>query len=240
MSTRWLTLGKNISIAVSKTHTFGTDAVLLAHFSAPRNGDSACDLGTGCGIIPLLWARDELAISVMGIDCQDDAIALANESLSHLHTPTSLHFITADFREWTTNQAFSLIVSNPPYFPENESRNAHSTERNMARRDGIGCTFADICQTAARLLDDHGRFCFCHRPEYVEKLVAQLKESGLYLQKTVTVFHDESKAPFLWLCEATKTPSETYSCTNWILHENGEPSPLYKQIYAPFFEENSL
>ena len=48
-------LGKNYSIIVSKRHTFGTDAVLLASFAKPSIKQIACDLGTGCGIIPMLW-----------------------------------------------------------------------------------------------------------------------------------------------------------------------------------------
>ena len=47
-------LDNNIEICVSKEHKFGTDAFLLADFAKPRHKDKVCDLGTGCGIIPML------------------------------------------------------------------------------------------------------------------------------------------------------------------------------------------
>ncbi|HSH13650.1 MAG TPA: hypothetical protein VLA15_07870, partial [Desulfurivibrionaceae bacterium] len=37
-------------------YRFSVDAVLLAHFFAPRSDESLIDLGCGCGIIPLILA----------------------------------------------------------------------------------------------------------------------------------------------------------------------------------------
>ena len=51
-------LGSGIRVAVSKEHSFGTDAVLLADFASPKRNEKACDLGTGCGIIPMIWCRN--------------------------------------------------------------------------------------------------------------------------------------------------------------------------------------
>ena len=42
-------LGEGIGVVVSKQHTFGTDAMLLASFANPKRNDIACDFGTGCG-----------------------------------------------------------------------------------------------------------------------------------------------------------------------------------------------
>ena len=41
-------------IYVSRDCRFGTDAVLLADFASPKRIDTAVDLCTGGGIIPLL------------------------------------------------------------------------------------------------------------------------------------------------------------------------------------------
>lgn len=48
-------LAEHMQIVVSDRHNFGTDAVVLADFARIRRRDRALDLGTGCGIIPLLW-----------------------------------------------------------------------------------------------------------------------------------------------------------------------------------------
>ena len=47
-------LGEGIEICISDEHRFGTDAFLLADFSAGRHKDICADLCTGSGIIALL------------------------------------------------------------------------------------------------------------------------------------------------------------------------------------------
>ena len=65
------TLGNDIGVIVSEAHTFGTDAMLLAYFANARRNDLACDLGTGCGIIPLLWKRDGNCQKIYGVEIQE-------------------------------------------------------------------------------------------------------------------------------------------------------------------------
>ena len=51
-------LGNGYFVNVTPHHTFGTDAVVLRNFANPKKKDLLVDLGTGCGIIPLLMLRD--------------------------------------------------------------------------------------------------------------------------------------------------------------------------------------
>ncbi|HAM68514.1 MAG TPA: methyltransferase, partial [Ruminococcus sp.] len=55
-------------------HTFGTDAFLLTGFCRYREKDLVCDLGTGCGIIPLLMQRHRPPKQIWAVDIQPDAI----------------------------------------------------------------------------------------------------------------------------------------------------------------------
>ena len=70
-------LGNGFFINVSKHHTFGTDAVLLADFAHAKKADRLIDLGTGCGIIPFLMLRDGNLKTAVGIDISAEAISLA-------------------------------------------------------------------------------------------------------------------------------------------------------------------
>ena len=60
-------LSDDIKIAVSSDHTFGTDAVILSDFAKIKPRDKALDMGTGCGIIPLLWLRNFINLSQVTI-----------------------------------------------------------------------------------------------------------------------------------------------------------------------------
>ena len=65
-----------LKICTSNEHKFGTDAFLLSDFAQVKRKDRCVDLGTGCGIIPLLWFREmEDAPQVAyGVDIQPQAI----------------------------------------------------------------------------------------------------------------------------------------------------------------------
>ena len=58
-------------------YRFSIDAVLLAHHTNPRPGDKVLDLGTGCGIIPLILAYRHRDISLYGVEVQPKLAGLA-------------------------------------------------------------------------------------------------------------------------------------------------------------------
>ena len=77
-------LGKGFFVNVTPHHTFGTDAVLLSNFANARKNDRLVDLGTGCGIIPLLCLRDQGSIQAVGVDISDEATYLAEMTANEL------------------------------------------------------------------------------------------------------------------------------------------------------------
>lgn len=48
-------LANGTPVFITQSHRFGQDALLLAHFCRVRRAEAVCDLGTGCGVIPLRW-----------------------------------------------------------------------------------------------------------------------------------------------------------------------------------------
>ena len=76
-------LGSGIKVAVSKEHSFGTDAVLLADFASPKRNEKACDLGTGCGIIPMLWCRNAQAKEITAVELQEKGYTFCTVSTSN-------------------------------------------------------------------------------------------------------------------------------------------------------------
>ena len=67
-------------------YRFSIDAVLLAHFADPRSGDRVLDLGTGCGIIPLILAYRQPQITIYGVEVQTE---LATQQDGATAEPTS-------------------------------------------------------------------------------------------------------------------------------------------------------
>ena len=58
-------------------YRFSIDAVLLASHAKPGPEDTVLDLGTGCGIIPMILAYRNPGIEVYGIEVQTDLADIA-------------------------------------------------------------------------------------------------------------------------------------------------------------------
>ena len=70
-------LSRDLGLIVSKEHTFGTDALLLADFASPKRYDVCCDFGTGCGIIPMLWCRDGCGKEISAVEIREKGVQSA-------------------------------------------------------------------------------------------------------------------------------------------------------------------
>ena len=60
---------------------FGMDAVLLSGFAAVRKGETAVDLGTGTGIIPILLEAKTEGRHFYGLEIQPEMAEMARRSV---------------------------------------------------------------------------------------------------------------------------------------------------------------
>ena len=97
-NTHWEPLCGGARVLVSPEHGFGTDAVLLAHFAAPRPGERWADLGTGCGVIPLLWRVRTQAGSITGVELQEKAAQQAERSVAENGFSATVGIVRGDAR----------------------------------------------------------------------------------------------------------------------------------------------
>ena len=199
-------LSDTIQIAVSAAHTFGTDAVLLAYFAAPKYKDKCLDMGTGCGIIPLLWLRDEKQSGVHCLDIQENAIEQVKASVEHNGLGDRLTPHCGDLREIQQlfqGDSFTLVTMNPPYKPVNTGIASVSESARIARHE-VCCTIEDAVKAAQYLLAYGGRFCMCHRPERLVDALALMRQYQLEPKRLRFVMDKAGEEPFLFLVEGKK------------------------------------
>jgi len=200
-------LGNGVSVFTGDAHSFGTDALLLADFAAPAKGAAACDLGTGCGIIPLYWAsRGKKLREVWGVDISAKATALFAAGIEASDTgECALHALCGDLRELTPasfggeQRKFDLMTCNPPY--QNGRGPKPASSESAAARHEVCCTIGDVCAAAGRLLRYGGRFCLCHRPQRLCDVLWQMRENRLEPKKLRFVAKRSGDAPWLFLVE---------------------------------------
>lgn len=195
-------LGPNRSIIVSKDHIFGTDAVLLASFANIRKKDIACDFGTGCGIIPLLWSKNETG-KIFAVEIQKKACSQLERSLSLNGLSERITVINHDLRDLKgvlPFGTFDLVTMNPPYKKVGAGIESVSESDKIARHETM-CGIDDCCAAAAKLLRFGGRFCLCHRPERLCDVMVSMRKYKLEPKRLRFVSKNENSAPWLFLIE---------------------------------------
>ena len=111
-------IGRGVMVYTSKAHSFGTDALLLADFAAPRPREQACDLGTGCGIIPLYWLARGGPELVWGMDVQPRAVEQFTAGIRASGGEGRLLPLLGDLRALPPELPrgrLELVTCNPPY-----------------------------------------------------------------------------------------------------------------------------
>ena len=219
-------LGLGVSAVVSKAHGFGTDALLLAYFAAPKKKDKACDLGTGCGIIPLLWCRDGLTQHITAVEIQPAACEQVRAAIEACALESKLEIVEADLRELKGRLplgAWDLVTINPPYKALNSGIKSRE-ESDLIARHEVFCSLEDAAAAASGLLNFGGRFCLCHRPERLCEVFAAMRGAGIEPKRMRLVAQSPGKAPWLVLAEGRKGGKPVMRIEPELLIQNGDGS----------------
>lgn len=231
-------LGKDFYLYVSKSHAFGTDAVLLANFCNAKPKDKMVDLGTGCGIIPLLLLRDGLSASAIGVDISEEAIELANKTKNELNL-TKFTPILSDLKALKGKVEFgcnTLVTCNPPYKAANAGIQSADERERIARHE-IECTLRDIVEVSAKLLQTGGRLCICHRPERLGELMSLMSELKVEPKRLRLVCQRKGEEPWLVLIEGRRCGKTGLRIEPTLyVEENGDWSKEMIEIYGPYKE----
>ena len=232
-------LGNNMEIVVSTSHTFGTDAILLANFASIRRKDIACDMGTGCGIIPLIWCKGETR-QIYAVDIQPKAISQLEKSLEHNNIVGRINPVNCDLRsikEFLPAATFDLVTMNPPYKPVGTGIESISEAERIARHE-VTCTVDDATRAASQLLKYGGRFCMCHRPERLCDIIVSLRRFGLECKKIRFVVEREGKVPWLVLVEGKRGGKSGVTVMNNLVmkDENGNPTDEFRAMFGDYMD----
>ena len=231
-------IGNGYNIYVSSQHTFGTDAVLLAHFANAKQSDKMVDLGTGCGIIPFLMLRDGRLKSAVGVDISSKAICLAEKTAAECGF-SAFSAVEANIKALkgkVEQGCHTLVTCNPPYkAPGAGIKNVDPIE--AAARHEVLCNLEDIVSSAAKLLQTTGRLCMCHRPERLSELMGLMSKYGVEPKRLRLVCQRIGEEPWLVLVEGRRGGKTGLRIAPPLyIEENGELSREMNEIYGPYKE----
>ncbi|HXX32904.1 MAG TPA: methyltransferase, partial [Thermodesulfobacteriota bacterium] len=140
-------------------YRFSLDAILLSQFVTIRKDERVIDLGTGCGILPLLLSYSTKAHSFVGVEIQKGLAGCARKNVVLNHLNGRISVLRQDFRKLRgifPPGSFDVVLSNPPYRRYRSGRINPSVEKAVARHEIKG-TLEDLIGIASYLLPSKGR-----------------------------------------------------------------------------------
>lgn len=162
-------------------YRFSIDAVILAWHIAPAPEARVVDLGTGCGIIPLILAYRHPSIAVTGIEIQPQLAQLAADNAAINHMADRITIVCADIRtpknHLPAGQA-DIVVCNPPFRQADSGRINPHEERAIARHE-LTVTLKDILATTKRALRTSGEFVAIYPASRVADMISAMREAGI-------------------------------------------------------------
>ncbi len=234
-------LGNGVSLLISEAHGFGTDALLLADFAAPHRRDKCLDLGTGCGIIPMIWYRNGIQGEIYGLDIQEQAVSQFSRSILRNGEPDRLRAVQADLRHLPKDLPFGTfrtVTMNPPYKLEGTGILSSSRADKIARHE-TECSMDDITAAAKKLLTYGGSFCMCNRPERLADVIVSYRKAGLEPKRLRFVQKNADSKPWLFLLDGRLggKPFLDVLPPLYIQNPDGSDSDELLRILGPYRKE---
>ena len=215
---------------------FGTDAVLLADFAAPRRHDRVCDLGTGTGIIPLLLYARENTISADAVEIQPDMADMAARSMAMNGLNEKIRVLPGDLRSIRTllpHARYDLVTCNPPYGKAGGTLLNPDASKRLARHEE-SCANEDVACAAAWLLQNGGRLCCVFPAARMIELSDAMRKYRMAPKRIRMVHSRVEKAAHLCLMEGMldARPGLIIEPPLVIYDENNAYTPELRRIYG--------
>ncbi len=167
-------------IQKKRGYRFSIDTLLISQFIRIRNNERVIDLGTGCGILPLILSRTTKAGSFVGVEIQKGLVQCARKNVMLNHLDSLILILHQDFKKLDRifpADSFDVVISNPPYRKSLSGRLNPSMEKAIARHELKG-TLEDLITISSYLLHHKGR-CYLIFPasRAIDLLVGLRKQS---------------------------------------------------------------
>lgn len=162
-------------------YRFSIDSLALAAFARERCSGAVADLGTGCGILPVLLARGEGFSHILGIEIQRELAAIAQRNCALNGCEKTTTIICADVRApgpLCVPQSFDAVITNPPFYQAGSGRINPGGQKAAARHELHG-TLDDFMAAAACLLKRGGRCALVYSAARLVDLLGAMRKRQL-------------------------------------------------------------
>jgi len=195
-------------------YKYSMEPFLLANFVTLSTSCRVLDVGTGCGIIPLLLATRRKTKRIVAIEIQNSLYNIAVKNILRNGASDSIQLIHEDFinsKLGLRGKLFDIVISNPPY-----------RKLNTGRTNPI--------------LKNGGIFTLAYPPKRLKELLEKLSVHELFPSKLRFIHGSQGSEASIFLINAIK--KHKTECVVepplYIYNKDGSHSKEIKKIYGSF------
>ncbi|WP_181646769.1 methyltransferase [Helicobacter sp. 16-1353] len=190
---------------LSNGYCYNSDSLFLYSFirNFLKDNIKLLDIGTGCGILGLLCARDfKIDLTLNDINPLMTNIALKNAK----HNNIICDVVNGDILE-SKLSGFDVIVSNPPFYRKDilDSKNNHL----YLAKKSENLPLSKLVRFVKNALKPSGIFIFCYDAKEIKNVFHSLEINNFNIEVLRFVYPKENKNANLMMCQCKISKSQT-------------------------------
>lgn len=167
----------------------GTDAMLLGAHLPKGQQVRALDIGAGTGVLSLMVAQQNPESEIIALELEQGAYEEAEFNVSRSVFNKQIQVFQGDVLEYSAEEGFDLIFTNPPFFEKSEKSSDH--KRVLARHDE-GLPLAQLFLKVQELLNPSGVFYMIYPADRLDRLLHQAMEVNFHIEREIEIFAKEN------------------------------------------------
>ena len=217
-------------------YRYSIESFLLVDFAKFSPGQEVLDIGTGCGIIPLLMINRESEMKITGVEIQGSAVAIAKQNVSK--NKNKIKILNEDFLDkglTFPREQFDLIISNPPYRKINSGRMNLDEGKAIARHE-LKLNLQDMLEKAKPFLKKGGHITLAYPPIRLQETLSELENQKLFPSRIRFIHGNKNAEAKIFLMDAIKDKKSDLIVDSplYVYNKGGSYTKEMLKIYDSF------
>ncbi len=220
----------------TRGYRYSLEPFLIADFLQTTPGMRLLDVGTGCGVIPLLLLKQQADLAITAIEIQQSLYDVAARNVRANAAEAKIRLMHGDFLTATLENApFDAVLSNPPFRKNRTGRINPNAEKAIARHE-IALDLASLVRTSAKHLTARGRLVLTYPTERLDEVLAVMEKQRLHPSRLRFIHGTEQAQAKIFMVEGVL--GQRSDCVVEppliVYHLDGTYTQDMERIYASF------